>query len=226
MQSPFFLSPDIYSFLYFIKISKAEDVSLELASFINSLNNSEKHIVGVDRSLWSVLSNGQMPSQLYSLNFYGSEYGCQVEEKILIIYSKEELSDFPEYMNVCKIELKSMTLNEGQMAEVFEEDEEFKDCYYGTCLIWKSFNDEIPIVEQVQNLCFDGKVQLLAGKSIYAQDEWIENYFGDSDFNQENVVEKAAHILFLSSEKISTLEDAVRDKEKIHLDEEIKGIYC
>lgn len=226
MQTPFLSAPGAYSFFYFCKFSGSDKEAGELASFISSLNTGD-NAFGFDRSLWSELSSGQMPSQLYAFNFYGSDKGCDLEENILTIFTKNEIVSFPDYLDLSYSLKIDKELFEGQMADSFEEDDEFQNCLYATCLVWGDLEEPLPAVENVKNLFLkagDKSVQLLIGKSIYSQDDWVESFFNDESCN--NKVESAAHLIIPCSEKIKTLEEAVQDKERIHLDPEIKGIYC
>lgn len=228
MHSSFLVSPCPYSFLYFCKFTGSDEDLLELASFV-SLNN-EDHFFGFDRSLWSSLSSGQMPSQLYSFNFYGSSNGCSLDENVFLIFAKQEIKSFPLFVErEYSLNLDASLVNDGELVDSFEEDDEFENCLYVTCLIWDKFDGKLPEVEQARNTWFqsgDKKVQLLTGNSIYKQDEWVEAFFQDPSFNQANKVLSAVHLLLPCSEKLKSLEEAVQDKERIHLDPEIKGIYC
>ena len=112
-----------YSFLYFCQFTESDEKLVDLASFISS-NNTPDNIFAFDRLLWSGLSSGQMPSQLYTFNFYGSDKGCEVEEGVMLIFSKEEISEFPAYLSLkheMNLEKDSSVI--GEMAAAFEEDE-------------------------------------------------------------------------------------------------------
>ena len=226
MKSLFTPAKTNYSFLYFCTINDLEKNSRELATFVSSLVDLENCLVGFDRLLWSSLSSGQMPSQLYSFNFYGSKNGCEVSEGVLVILSEEEISDFPAFLEISIKTLDKQSFNEGEVADSYEEDDEFENCYYASLLNWAVFAGVVEEVKGVKNIWFDESVQLLIGKSIYVQDDWVESYFNSQSFNDKSSLKSAVHLLLPCSEKIKSLVEAVQDKERIHLDPEIKGIYC
>ena len=225
MNSPLTAAKAKYSFLYFCKLPDIDKNLLDLADYLGALTAQDGIVIGFDRTLWAAISSGQMPSQLYTFNFYGSSNGCEVDENILVVISEIELRDLPEYIDTQTIKLNELTLNDGVMAESFEEDDEFVNCFYASLLIWNSL-DDTQTVEGVQNICFDMRIQLLLGNSLYAQDEWVDRFFNDSEFNHKNKLSSAVHLLLPCTEKIAALKEAVLDKERIHLDPEIKGIYC
>lgn len=226
MNSPSLFSKVNYRFLYFCVFADLEKNSKYLAAFVSSLTDPDKNLLGFDRLLWSCLSSGQMPSQLYSFNFYGSRSGCKIEEGVLIIFSTDELSSFPEFAKVERIVLETVAKDKGEMLDSYEEDTEFENCFYASLLIWKNFTGEPVVLNGVQNIWFGDSVQLIAGKSLYIQDEWIETFFNDDSFDDKGLLKSAVHVLLPSSEKVKSLEEAVLDKERVHLDPEIKGIYC
>ena len=221
--------PSSYSFLYLCKFTGSDQELVELASFISSID-SKDNLFGFDRSLWSGLSSGQMPSQLYTFNFYGSDKGCEVEERIMVLFSKDSLENIPTYLDVVhELVLGDEEINDGEMAESFEEDEEFTNCLYASCLVWKPFSGERPLIDQVRNIWSKAEeleVQLLYGTSLFKQDDWVDAYFKGDAFNSANKLLAAVHLLIPGPEKLQELEEAVQDKERIHLDPEIKGIYC
>jgi len=166
MNSLFAATKVNYSFFYFCTIGNLEKNSKELASFVSSKANSENYLLGFDRLLWSSLSSGQMPSQLYSFNFYGSENGCALKEGVLVILSKEEISGFPSFLEISSKALGKQSFNEGEMAATYEEDDEFENCYYASLLNWAEFTGDFERVNDVKNIWFDKSIQLLIGKSL------------------------------------------------------------
>ena len=84
-------------------------------------------------------------------------------------------------------------------------------------------------MDQVNNIWMQSGssyIQLLSGTSLFSQDDWVENYFNSDYSIDSNKLFSAVHLLIPCREKLQELEESVRDKERIHLDPEIKGIYC
>jgi len=215
-----------FSHLYLCTIKDLVKSSEEIVDFVGELNNNGDCLLGFDRTLWASLSSGQMPSQLYTFNFYGSPNSCEVHEGVLAIFSKSEITIFPNCLNVNTINLNELSYDEGEMVDSFEEDDEFENCNYATLLNWKKYTEDQIELKGLKNLWFDHSIQLLIGKSLYVQDDWVDSFFNDEAFNTENEIDFAVHLLLPCQEKIEYLKEAVKDKERIHLDPEIKGIYC
>ena len=222
---PEFLSrPDRYSFLYLCKVQNFDGNSQKLAEVLVDWADESKLIAGFDRLSWSEMSSGQMPSELYTFNFYGSKNQCDVLEGVLVLISTKDLGEFPEYLElISKISIVASPQVEGDIAEPFEVDEEFAGAYYGCLFNWESpdvkraFPDGVKVV-QLSPVC-----SLLLGKSLYSVDDWIEDFFNK---DESAGIKSANYLLFPEKEKVLNLKEMVSDKEKIHLDSEIKGIHC
>lgn len=224
MLPEFLSTPDRYSFLYLCKVQKFDGNSQKLAEKLVKWTKSADLISGFDRLSWSELSSGQMPSELYTFNFYSSKNKCEVPEGVIVLLSRQSIDDFPEYLEVLgEISIDNSPQIEGEIAEPFEVDEEFSDSLYGCLLVWESSNEVKAFPEGVKVVKVSSNCYLLTGKSLYAVDDWIENFFNT---DEAEGITSACYLLFPEKEKVLNLEEMVADKERIHLDSEIKGIHC
>jgi hypothetical protein len=184
-----------------ISIYKNESFELvELASFFAGLSCDCAAVF--DRSMWTQLSSGQMPSQLFP-------FPGQSVNNCAAVFHNKPLSFKPSQ----EISVSSVNCS-GQPGECFEVEDDFEEAMF--LMFLKS--DKVPDLEtmMVYNLETDiGPLQICAGYNLYPADEWLEN-FDDPDGN---------YFFAPSFELRSELIERVEDKEKIHLDKEIRGVY-
>ena len=174
----------------------------KLASFFASL--PEDCAAVFDRLLWAQLSSGQMPAQPFPFP------GITVQN-CAAVFHNESLPIIEEVAE--KFEISDIEFS-GEAGECFEVEEDFEESMF--LMFLRAEKTSHPDNMMVCSLKTDrGSIQICVGYSLYPAEEWLEGM--DS--------QRGYYFFAPSFELRSELDERVQDKERIHLDEEIRGVH-
>ena len=198
---------------------------------------SSKNIIGFDRAIWSHLSSGQMPSQLFSFpHLHSLPNSCTYESFFIVFWNDVNGEEFflqESYLSL----LESFTFNgvlqeTGDLGESYEEEADFQGGLYGMIMNWHAEDVNLPDVKSMKTFLLRDKqdIQFSFGYNLSSAENWLDDNLKTGELNQDFI--KANEFLsggffYLPSRDLLTeLRERVEDKERIHLDQQITGVRC
>ncbi|NQZ59935.1 MAG: hypothetical protein HRT88_20985 [Lentisphaeraceae bacterium] len=221
------------------------DTNTKMGELADKISTSSKDIhIGFDRSIWSEISSGQMPPQLYHFPTLNCKVRPKALQEVLVVLFKADsefrtqVAQFNKDFDGALTQIFNMPFDTNQLAcgaiaENDFEEEDFSDSYYLSFINWQQSCDKLvtPVTARSFPLSSKDQFALLSfSKDLNIQENWLEDTFGVYSGNQDlllgNKAQLAAYFFFPSREILSELNERSRDKEKIHQASQISGSRC
>jgi hypothetical protein len=209
----------------------------ELASLV--ISTSSGNVIGFDRAVWSEMSSGQIPSQLFSFRKLCGSRTPEVYENVMVVFFNDDavLASFNEkpFINLLgSHQVNGIVEKGGDIGESYEEEDDFIGGLFGMAVNWQLKSQvDLPKVPSVRSFwldCDDGYLQVCIGSQLSCMDDWLEDVFGVHGEQSEFVVVNkavAGSFFYIPSQKmLAELSERVLDKEKVYLEQDIRGIRC
>lgn len=202
MNSQFDLANPQKNYLYLCEVDSESDLELFLQD-LQALENLGASF-SFDRSLWAKLSSGYIPPQLYDFNFDSGVNFMILSEK-----------PFDNKSTFRSFEIK---LSEIQVSGKFEASEFTEEDFQGSAyLTFMRTSNSLEDVTGALKLSFMGN-HLFISEEMFAVDDLAQK--------KKASLELCQCFFLPSKELFSELPDLLKDKEKIHLSENLTGIRC
>ena len=178
--------------------------------------SSKGFLLGFDRNLWSILSSGCVPPQLYKLS-------AALDNPLLFIAGDDNLcntledKDFFSHIELVTIETRPQA--RGSLKAVDFVEEEFFGGRYSAHLHGRELVDKL----------HRGAISLYFSTSSHAHELLLVEDMACIDdymFAQEKNGLSAEIFYLPAKQKIKELPELLKDSEKIHLDPKLRGIHC
>ena len=178
--------------------------------------NDHSFIIGFDRSLWTKLTNGLVPPQLYTFEPSLAEYEGLFF--LAIDKSNANLDQLSSFVKVIFDESCQTAEICGELKKASFVEDEFKDGRYLSFLTHQG--TPLSLVDGCRRLSpiEDQNYQLFLTEEVYSLDDYLSS-------NKDKIL-SGFYFYIPSIEKLKELPELLGDIEKIHLSENITGIRC
>jgi hypothetical protein len=198
---------------------------------------SSKNIIGFDRAIWSHLSSGQMPSQLFSFPHLTSlPNSCTYESFFIVFWNDlngEESFLQESYLSLLESFIFNDVLEQsGNLGQSYEEEEDFQGGLYGMVMSWQDEDVNFPDVRNMKTFLLGDKqdIQFSFGYNLSSAEDWLDDNLKTDELNQgfikANEFLSGGFFYLPSRDLLTELRERVEDKERIHLDQQITGVRC
>ncbi|MCM8534918.1 MAG: hypothetical protein NE334_03155 [Lentisphaeraceae bacterium] len=192
------------TYLYLCDVDLESDLELflkELQSF-----NKITPVFSFDRSLWANLSSGYIPPQLYDFSFNSGVNFLILSEEAL---DTEKLSSFRAF----EVKLDDLSMSgKYEVSEFTEED--FQGGAYLTFIRASKPLQDVSGALKLKSM----NDHLYLSEEMFSLDDFVQN-------NKESF-ELCQCFFMPSKEQFSELPELLKDKEKVHLNQNLTGIRC
>ena len=119
----------------------------------------------------------------------------------------------------------------GELGESYEYEEDFIGGLYGLLQMWDYHAESLPEVPNIKNFWLKSSsiIQLCVGNNLSVADDWLEEFWGlygePNEILKSSVAKSGLYFYIPSKELLKDLPERVNDKERVHLDDEIRGVH-
>ena len=203
-----------FNYTQFALISFKEDADYSV--IIDLLSSIDDAAISFDRSVWAIASSGCVPPQLFDMNI-----GNEVNRIIILSQDSldsldsmvEKLSPFAASLEIETLEVEKVY---GEIGECEFVEEGFEGGLYLTYIKTNDIEFELPDSVRVAKL--SGSKYLILSEEVYGLDDKVSA--------QRQAITEGDYFYMPSKDQLNDLPEMLKDKEKIHLTQDVTGIRC